>query len=73
MTRVSLFVIRLPDDFYTKIRIGEIFEGKMLVYKLYVWQFLNIFGQLVNFVVIRYVFFRFGMLYQEKSGKPECL
>jgi hypothetical protein len=32
MTRVSLFVIRLPDDFYTKIRIGEIFEGKMLVY-----------------------------------------
>jgi hypothetical protein len=28
------------------------------------------YGLLVHFVVIWYTFFRFGMLYQEKSGNP---
>jgi hypothetical protein len=29
-------------------------------------------GHLVYFVVIWYIFPRFGMLYQEKSGNPYC-
>jgi hypothetical protein len=30
----------------------------------------NFRGHLVHFVVIWYIFSRFGMLYQEKSGNP---
>jgi hypothetical protein len=30
------------------------------------------YGHVVYFVVIWHIFPRFGMLYQEKSGKPEC-
>jgi hypothetical protein len=29
-----------------------------------------LYGQLVHFVVILYIFSRFGMLYREKSGNP---
>jgi hypothetical protein len=40
----------------------------MLSYPKY--QFGTIYGDLVTFVVIWYVFSRFGMLYKEKSGNP---
>jgi hypothetical protein len=30
-----------------------------------------VYGHLVYFVVIWYIFSRFGILYQEKSGNPE--
>jgi hypothetical protein len=39
---------------------------------MFFWQFgLGIFyGHLIYFVIIWYIFFHFGMLYQEKSGNP---
>jgi hypothetical protein len=33
---------------------------------------MYIYGHLVYFVVIWYIFHRFGMLYQEKSGNPDA-
>jgi hypothetical protein len=37
------------------------------------WPFGIFCGHLVYFVAIWYIFPRFGILYQEKSGNPECL
>jgi hypothetical protein len=43
------------------------FNWKMLVYFMVIWNFLWSFG---NAVIIWYIFHRFGILCQEKSGKP---
>jgi hypothetical protein len=37
---------------------------------LVIWNTLRPLGILGNFVVIWYIFPRFGILYQEKSGNP---
>jgi hypothetical protein len=46
----------------------------MLIYILVIWNTLLplgiFYGHLGNFVVIWYIFHRFGILYQEKSGNP---
>jgi hypothetical protein len=46
----------------------------MLVHFMAIWNILQLFGisygHLVLFVVVWCIFFRFGMLYQEKSGNP---
>jgi hypothetical protein len=45
-----------------------------LVYFMVLWSILrpfeNFCGHLVNFIVIWWIFSRFGMFYQEKSGNP---
>jgi hypothetical protein len=50
-------------------------EWKMLVYFMVIWNILRSFGTLHghfgNVVVIWYIFLRFGMLCQEKSGNPD--
>jgi hypothetical protein len=38
-----------------------------LAYFTNIW---NIFGFMINFMVIRYIFPHFGMLHEEKSGNP---
>jgi hypothetical protein len=52
----------------------RVLQWKMLVYCMGIWSILwtfNIFyGHLVYFVVVWYIFPRFGRLYQEKSGNP---
>jgi hypothetical protein len=52
----------------------RVLQWKMCVYFWDIWSisqpFCLIYGNLVNFVVIWYIFPRFGMLYQEKSGNP---
>jgi hypothetical protein len=49
----------------------------MLVYFIAVWSILRSFGifcgHLVKFMVIGIHFSRFGMLYEEKSGNPDCV
>jgi hypothetical protein len=58
--------------------LGKFWRGldwKVLIYCLTIWSILRpleiFYGHLVYFVVIRYIFPRFGMLYQEKSGNPD--
>jgi hypothetical protein len=50
-------------------------QWKILAYFMTLWSRYftaigNIFGHLVYFVVIWYIFPRFGILYLEKSGNP---
>jgi hypothetical protein len=49
----------------------------MMVYFIDTWSilqsFILVYGQWVQFVVIWYIFPRFGILYQEKSGNPGWL
>jgi hypothetical protein len=51
-----------------------VMQWKMMVYFMDTWSILQSFvifyGHLVYFVVIWYIFTRFGILYQETSGKP---
>jgi hypothetical protein len=51
------------------------FEWKILVYLMATWNILpprgTFYGVLVYFVVIRYIFPRFGMLFNEKSLKKQ--
>jgi hypothetical protein len=35
-----------------------------------IWSILLLFGYFVAIMVVWYIFHRFGMLYQEKSGNP---
>jgi hypothetical protein len=46
----------------------------MVEYFTAIWSMLRPFGvfygRLGNLVIIWYIFFRFGILYQEKSGNP---
>jgi hypothetical protein len=50
----------------------RVMQWKMVVYYMAVWSILRPYvilgGHLVYFVVIWYIFLRFGILYQEKSG-----
>jgi hypothetical protein len=52
-------------------------DWNTLVYFTAVWSTLRIFGilfgDLVHFVFIWYIFSSFGIMQQEKSGNPECL
>jgi hypothetical protein len=43
-----------------------IFYGR-LVYLMGIWYFCGLLG---SFMVIRYIIYRLGILYQEKSGNP---
>jgi hypothetical protein len=54
-------------------------QWKALAYFIAIWSILVWFGifcrHLVNFIAVIaawYIFSRFGMLYQEKSGNPGC-
>jgi hypothetical protein len=53
----------------------RVLQWKMLVYFMDTWSILRSFvifyGHLVEFVVIWYIFPRFAILYQEKSGNPD--
>jgi hypothetical protein len=60
-----------------KFNLGKFLQGflwKMMAYFMAIWSILQPFGMfhgnLVHFLVICYIFSRFGMLYQEKSGTP---
>jgi hypothetical protein len=55
-------------------KFWRVLQWKMLVYFMCIWPILWLleifYGHLVHFAVIWYIFPRFGMLYQEKSGNP---
>jgi hypothetical protein len=55
-------------------KLGRVFQSKMLVYVMDIWSILcpfNIFyGHLLYLGVLWYIFPRFGILYQVKSGSP---
>jgi hypothetical protein len=64
--------------FKPKIQIWVNFEGSWNGRCWYLRAILSIlrtndifYGHLVHFVVIWYIFTRFGMLYREKSGNPD--
>jgi hypothetical protein len=49
-------------------------QWNMLVYlmaSLYFYQICIVCGHLVDYMVVWYIFPRFGMMYQEKSGNPD--
>jgi hypothetical protein len=52
----------------------RVLQWKRMEYLLDSWSILRsyviFYGHFVKFVVIRYIFSRFGILYQEKSGNP---
>jgi hypothetical protein len=54
----------------------RVLHRKMLLYFMDTWSILRSFvifyGHLVWFMVIWYIFSRFGILYREKSGNPGC-
>jgi hypothetical protein len=56
-------------------KFWRVLQWKILVHFMTIWcilVLLEIFnGHLVYFVVIWYIFPRFGILYQEKSGNPD--
>jgi hypothetical protein len=69
----------LPDGTFSnqKSKFGYILEGLVMEDVGIFMAILSIlrlhgifYGHLVNFVVIWYIFPRFGMLYREKSGNP---
>jgi hypothetical protein len=49
-------------------------DGKMFIYFIAIWNILRTFGKfyehLVDFELIWCIFSGFGIMYQEKSGKP---
>jgi hypothetical protein len=53
----------------------RVLQWKMLVHFMTISSILRPFGtfcgRLLHFVVIWYIFPRFGLLYQEKSGNPD--
>jgi hypothetical protein len=58
--------------------LGEfwrVLQWKMMVYFMDTWSilrsFVRFYGHLVQFVIIWYIFSRFGILFQEKSGNPD--
>jgi hypothetical protein len=55
-------------------KFWRVLQWKILVYFMSIWTFLGpleiSYGHLVYFVVIMYIFPRFGILDQEKSGNP---
>jgi hypothetical protein len=55
-------------------KFWRVLQRKMLVYFMVIWSILLtsdiLCGHLVNFMVICYIFPRFGILYKEKSGNP---
>jgi hypothetical protein len=56
-------------------KFWRVLQWKTLLYFMYIGSILQPFGiklyeHLVYFVVIRYIFTRFGILYQDKSGNP---
>jgi hypothetical protein len=79
---ITVFYPGLPDGLFSneKSKFGSILEvlrmendGIFYVpweYITAIWHTLSSFG---NFVVICYIFPRFGILSQEKSGKPDFI
>jgi hypothetical protein len=55
-------------------KFWSVLQWKMLVYLMSIWSILRplelFYGHLVYFVIIWYIFSRFGMLCQEKCGNP---
>jgi hypothetical protein len=56
-------------------KFWRVLQWKILVYFMTIWSILRpleiFYGNLAYFVVIWYIFSRFGMLHQEKSGNPD--
>jgi hypothetical protein len=57
-------------------KFWRVLQWKMLEYCMAIWSILRpleiVYGHLVYLVFIWYIFPRFGILYQEKSGNPGC-
>jgi hypothetical protein len=57
-------------------KFGRVLHWKMLVYFMDTWSILQSFvifyGHLVKYLEIWYIFPRFGILFQEKYGNPDC-
>jgi hypothetical protein len=57
------------------VKFWKVLLRKILVYFMTIWSILRpleiFYGHLVNYVVIWYIFLRFGILDQEKSGNPD--
>jgi hypothetical protein len=71
----------LPDGLFSnqKSHFGLIFEGLRLEnvdifygHLEYLRNFWIFYDHWVHFVIIWYIFFGFGIMYQEKSGNPGC-
>jgi hypothetical protein len=58
-------------------KIRMILQWKISSYFVTIWSILRpleiFYGHLVYFVDIRYIFPRFGILYQEESGNPDAI
>jgi hypothetical protein len=56
------------------VKFWRILQWKMMVYFMGTWSispsFVIFYGHLESCVVIWYIFSRFGILYQDKSGNP---
>jgi hypothetical protein len=67
----------LPDGIFSsqKSKFGKFLEGLATKDVMAIWYILQpygiFYGHLVYLLVIWYIFYRFGMLWQEKSGYPE--
>jgi hypothetical protein len=74
VTRVARWFVFKPKN----SNLGKFWsalERKMLVYFVVIWNirlFGKFYGHFGIVVVIWYIFPRFGILCQEKSGNPEC-
>jgi hypothetical protein len=57
------------------VKFWRILQWKMMVYFMGTWSispsFVIFYGHLESCVVIWYIFSRFGILYQDKSGNPD--
>jgi hypothetical protein len=57
-------------------KFWRVLQWKILVYFMTIWSILLpleiLYGHLAYFAVIWYIFPRFGILCQEKSGNPAC-
>jgi hypothetical protein len=66
----------LPDGIFSdqKSKIWVNFGGSCSGrYWNILWPFGVSHGNYVYFIAIRYMFTRFGMLYQDKSGNPDAI
>jgi hypothetical protein len=64
-----IFKLKIP----MWVNFGGACNGRCwyIFWTIYIWPFGVFYGNLVYFVVIWYIFLRFGVLYREKSGNPE--
>jgi hypothetical protein len=67
------FLPGLPDGLFSNQKLGKLWRGlewKMPVYFMVIWKLLQSIWPFGDGVAIWYVFPRFALLWQEKSGNP---